>query len=82
MMDAVQIWNLILSLGGGLLLWNMQQHISEQKRLEILLNKTREEMAREYVTKSEVDKLTTHMDARFNKLDEKLDKVLNKVADK
>jgi histidinol phosphatase-like enzyme len=39
-------------------------------------------MAREYVTKSEVDKLTTHIDARFNKLDEKLDKVLNKVADK
>ena len=82
MMDITSLWNTLLSLGGALILWNMKQHLSEQKRIEILLNRTREEMAREYVTKSEVDKLTTHIDARFNKLDEKLDKVLNKVADK
>ena len=79
MMDITSLWNTLLSLGGALILWNMKQHITEQKRLEILLNRTREEMAREYVTKSEVDKLTTHIDARFNKLDEKLDRVLNKV---
>ena len=79
MMDITSLWNTLLSFGGALILWNMKQHLTEQKRLEILLNRTREEMAREYVTKSEVDKLTTHIDARFNKLDEKLDRVLNKV---
>jgi len=79
MMDITSLWNTLLSLGGALILWNMKQHLSEQKRIEILLNRTREEMAREYVTKSEVDKLTTHIDARFNKLDEKLDRVLNRV---
>ena len=78
-MDITSLWNTLLSLGGALILWNMKQHLSEQKRIEILLNRTREEMAREYVTKSEVDKLTTHIDARFNKLDEKLDRVLNRV---
>jgi histidinol phosphatase-like enzyme len=80
MMDITSLWNTLLSLGGALILWNMKQHLSEQKRIEILLNRTREEMAREYVTKSEVDKLTTHIDARFNKLDEKLDRVLNRVT--
>jgi hypothetical protein len=48
----------------------------ELKRLDILLNKTREENHRDFVTKSEVQRITDHIDQRFNKLEEKLDKLL------
>ena len=78
-MDAAEIWSLILSLGGGFILWIMQNHVKEQKRLEILVNKTREEIAREYVTKVELDRLAGHIDKQFDKLDEKLDKVISGI---
>ena len=60
-------------------MWTMQNHVKEQKRLEILVNKTREEIAREYVTKAELDRLADHIDKQFDKLDEKLDKVISGI---
>jgi hypothetical protein len=55
-MDAM-IWNTVLSVFIGLLSWVLKEKSTELKRLEILLNKTREEIAKEYVTKVEVHKL-------------------------
>ena len=46
---------------------------NELQRLGILLNRTREEVARENVTQAEIDKVLEHIDARFNRLDSKID---------
>ena len=47
----------------------------EAKRIDILLNKTREEIAKDYVTKQEVkDDMNILMD-RLEKLHEKIDKL-------
>ena len=46
---------------------------SEIQRLNILLNKTREEVARDNVTQAEITKLMEHIDARFNRLENKID---------
>ena len=48
------IWNAIITLVLGPILYSIRQNASEAKRLDILLNKTREEIAREYVTKDEL----------------------------
>jgi hypothetical protein len=46
------------------------------KRIERLLNITREEIARDTATKAEVARVTDHIDQRFNKLEEKIDRLL------
>jgi len=56
-------------------LYSIRQNTEEAKRLDILLNKTREEIAREYVTKNELkDDMGILMD-RIDKIGEKLDKL-------
>ena len=69
------IWNALITLVLGPILYSIRQNASEAKRLDILLNKTREEIAREYVTKDELkDDMKNVMD-RLEKLDEKLDRL-------
>ena len=72
-MDAMVIWNAILSLVIGIIGFFVKDKLAEVKRIDILLNKTREEIAREYVTNAEVNRITDHIDQRFNKLEEKID---------
>ena len=56
--------------------WFIGLTVKEQKRLEILLNRTREEVAREYVTKTEMRDDMRRISEGINRLEDKLDKVL------
>ena len=67
------VWNTILSLFTGLLIWLAKTMWDEMQRIQILLNRTREEIARENVTQAEIDKIVAHIDGRFDKLNDKLD---------
>lgn len=67
------VWNTILSLFTGLLIWLAKTMWDELQRIQILLNRTREEIARENVTQAEIDKIVAHIDGRFDKLNDKLD---------
>ena len=67
------LWNAILSLFVGLVLWFAKVIWGELQRVQILLNRTREEIARDNVTQAEIDKIVIHIDARFDKLQDKLD---------
>ena len=67
------IWNAVLSLLTGLLLWLCKIFWDELQRVQILLNRTREEIARDNVTQNEIDKIVAHIDARFDKLNDKID---------
>ena len=73
------IWNIILSAivtGMGFML---KGKFDELSRLNILLNRTREEIARDHITRREVDdrieKFVAHVDQRFNRLELKLDEL-------
>jgi histidinol phosphatase-like enzyme len=55
----------------------MNEKFRELARISILLNKTREEVARDNVTQAEVDRITNHIDQRFNKLEAKIDQLLS-----
>jgi hypothetical protein len=68
-------WNIFITLVLAPVLYSIKQNTQENKRLDILLNKTREEIAREYVTKNELkDDMAVLMD-RIDKIGEKLDKL-------
>ena len=69
-------WNLILSVLLGLIGWLLHEKTGELKRVTILLNRTREEMAKEYVTKVEVHADINRVLDRLDRLDEKLDRLM------
>ena len=75
-MDINTIWSagLSLILGAG---WCFgREKFEDVKRIERLLNITREEIARDYVTQTEIQRITDHIDQRFNKLEAKIDQLI------
>ena len=69
------LWNIIITLVLAPILYSIRQNTNEAKRLDILLNKTREELARDYVTKNELRDDMENLMSRLEKLDEKIDKL-------
>jgi hypothetical protein len=72
----LMVWNIVLSAGLGLLSWVLKDKADELKRVTILLNRTREEVAKEYVTKVEVHADINRVLDRLDRLDEKLDRLM------
>ena len=75
-MDFNTIWSAILSAMLAGLWFFIREKFDELKRIGILLNKTREEIARDYATNSEVQRITDHIDQRFNRLEAKIDQLI------
>jgi len=75
-MDINLIWSAVLYAAVGGLWFFIREKFDELKRIDILLNKTREEIARDYVTNSEVQRITDHIDQRFNRLEAKIDQLI------
>jgi hypothetical protein len=75
-MDMNTIWSLGLTLITGALWFFVREKLEDVKRIERLLNITREEIARDTATKAEVQRLTDHIDQRFNRLEEKIDQLI------
>ena len=69
----MMLWNVLLTTFIGLLSWNLREKSAELNRITILLNRTREEIARDNVTQAEIDKIVAHIDSRFDKLNDKID---------
>ena len=72
------MWNIVLSALQALVFWVLKEKSDELKRLGILLNKTREEIARDYVTRTEIHADITRVLDRLDRLDEKLDRLVEK----
>jgi hypothetical protein len=49
------------------------------KRIDILVNKTREELAKEYVTREEVEIVSERIMATMTRIDEKIDRLQSKT---
>ena len=69
------MWNILLTLVVAPLLYTIRGNTSENRRLDILLNKTREEMARDYVTKTELEGDMERVFTLLDKIEEKLDRL-------
>jgi|DEB0MinimDraft_3_1074331.scaffolds.fasta_scaffold281368_2 hypothetical protein len=79
-MNAEMLWSLGLSAVLGLVSWILKGHSDEVHRLQVLLNRTREEVAKEYVTKVEVHGDFNRVIARIDNLDAKIDRILQGMS--
>mgnify|MGYP001161443881 FL=1 len=75
-MDA--LWNFALTAGFGFLIWWIKSHHEELKRVTILLNRTREELAKEYVTKTDSSQVLGQIMSKFDRIEEKLDRLVER----
>jgi hypothetical protein len=73
----MMVWNIVLSAVVGIMGFLFKGKFDDLARISILLNKTREEIAREHVTRGEmnivVDKLGDRFDRAIERLETKLD---------
>jgi len=73
----MMLWNIVLSAIVGVMMFLLKSKFDELQRISILLNKTREEVAREHITRAEVradlDKIREHFDDGFKRLESKID---------
>ena len=74
--EPVMFWNLILTLVIAPALWTFRNMMLEVKRLDILLNKTREE----YSSRSEVKHEMHGVMEALHRLEDKLDRVLSRES--
>ena len=77
-MEAEMLWTAALTAGLGLIGWVLKSAVDEMQRLNILLNKTREEMARDYVTKADSSTVMAQIVARFDRIEEKIDRLMER----
>tara|TARA_R100001440_G_scaffold39994_1_gene59623 strand:+ start:484 stop:723 length:240 start_codon:yes stop_codon:yes gene_type:complete len=74
----LMVWNGVLTLILGLVGYFLRERSNEINRLSILLNKTREEIAKEYVTKKEMESDINRVIDRLDALDSKIDRLIEK----
>ena len=77
-MEVDMLWSAVLTAALGLIGWILRSAYAEVQRIQILLNRTREEMARDYITKTEVHNDINRVLDRLDRLDEKLDRLVER----
>jgi hypothetical protein len=71
------VWNMVLTGIVAILGFVVKEKFEELKRLGILLNRTREEVAREHVTRAEVRADAQMLLDRLDRLEQKIDRLVN-----
>ena len=76
-MDDVtaMIWNAVLSLIVAPLIIVIGAQVKELRRIDILLNRTREELGRNYVSKTEMDAALARIMNAIDRLSQKVDRL-------
>jgi hypothetical protein len=69
----MMIWNIILTAIVALLGFIVKEKFAELQRLSILLNRTREEVARDHITRGEFRADMQQLMDRFDRLERKID---------
>jgi hypothetical protein len=75
-----QVWNIILTVALSAVGFIVKNSFDEIKRIQILLNRTREELPKEYVTRAQLDADINRIFDRLDRLETKLDKLVEKHA--
>ena len=77
-MEVDAILNILFGVVIAMIGWWLKTQREELDRLRILLNRTREEMAKEYVTKSDSSQVLSQIMGKFDRLEEKIDRLMEK----
>jgi hypothetical protein len=77
----MMLWNVVLSGIVGIMGFMLKAKFDELQRLSILLNRTREEVARDHITRTEFRADMQQLMDRFDRLERKLDRIALGKAD-
>lgn len=73
-MGMTDLWSSVLTLGVGFIGFVLRGYVIELNRLRILLNRTREE----YVTKADSNQVLSQIMSKFDRIEEKLDRLVER----
>ena len=73
--DMTIAWNIILSLIVAPLILIIRAQVAEMRRIDILVNKTREELGRDYVSKMEMETVLDRIMIAIDRLSQKVDRL-------
>ncbi|MDC3384560.1 hypothetical protein OAW24_00085 [bacterium] len=73
------LWNVIITVIVLPIGFLVRSILTEQNRLNILVNRTREEIARDYVTRDQIEKDFERIMDTITRIDEKLDRLQTKT---
>jgi hypothetical protein len=78
----MMVWNIVLSFMVAIMGFLLKAKFEDLDRLSILLNRTREEIARDHITRAEVradiEKIMERFEDGINRLEAKIDKLTEK----
>ena len=72
----MMLWNMALTLIVAIMGYVLKEKFAEINRLGILLNRTREEVARDHITRAELNTEMQKLIGRFDRLEYKLDRMM------
>ena len=75
------VWNIVLTAFLGVMAFVLKDKFGEIHRISILLNRTREEVARDHLTRAEFRADMAQLMERFDRLERKLDSVISRRAE-
>ena len=71
----MMVWNIVLTAIVALLGFVVKEKFAELSRISILLNKTREEVARDHITRGEFRADMRQLLDRFDRIERKIDAI-------
>lgn len=78
----MMVWNIVLSFMVAIMGFLLKSKFEDLDRLSILLNRTREEIARDHITRAEVradiERIMERFEDGINRLEAKIDKLTEK----
>ena len=75
-MEMTDLWSSVLTLGVGFIGFILRGYVIEMQRLQILLNRTREE----YVTKVESTQVLSQIMSKFDRIEQKIDRLVERKS--
>lgn len=79
-MEMTIVWSSVLTAAISLLAWTFKSKADQVNKIQEMLMATREQVAREYVTKAEVHADINRVIDRLEALDAKLDRLMERSA--
>jgi hypothetical protein len=76
----LMVWNMVLTAVVALLGFIVREKFAELGRISILLNKTREEVARDHITRTEFRADMAQLLDRFDRIERKIDAIRGDYA--
>ena len=81
-LSSYMVWNGILTLVVGPVLYAIRSNTVELKRIDILINRTREEMAKDYISRDTFERDMNKIMKGLEKLEKKIDRLVEQEGNR